>query len=172
MMSDRLFEDTIRIINQWIPSKMYSTESKYRDELIQFIRDEFSKRRNDFSFVPPRKISVRKETGREFSDIAINRGRIGIELKKDLKQKKDVDRLTGQIVGYKKEYEDILVVLVGKTDREALERCKEMLSDLRGRSAYYSLNREPRIKLIVKGSRPSGRTPRSSDSFGLPKFKF
>ena len=172
MMSDRLFEDTIRIINQWKPSKMHSTENKYRDELIQFLRDEFSQRKNNFSFGPPRNINIRKETGREFSDIAINRVRIGIELKKDLKTKQQVDTLGGQLIGYKKEYEDILVILVGKTDREALERCKEKLSDLRGRSVYYGLNREPRIKLIDKGSRPSSKKPRSKRPFRSPKFKF
>ena len=172
MISDRLFEDTIGIINRWKPSKMYDNEDKYREELIEFLRDEFGKVLNRFSFGPTRKISVRKETGREFSDIAINRGRIGIELKKDLKYKKDVDRLTGQIVGYKREYEDIIVVLVGKTDREALERCKEMLSYLMSRNAYYGLNREPRIKLIDKGSKSSSRDSRQRRPFDLPRFKF
>jgi hypothetical protein len=151
MMADRLFEDTIGIINRWKPSKRYRTENRYRDELMQVLREEFDNRKSNFSFSSTLKIIVRKETGKEFSDIAINRRRIGIELKKDLNTNSQVNTLSGQLIGYKKEYDDIIVVLVGKTDREKLEYCKEKLSALTDRNAHYSLNREPRIKLINKG---------------------
>ena len=145
-----LFSDVISTVNRWKPQKKYENESKYRDDLLDFLRRELNKP-SYFPFGQPQRISVRKEAGRGLCDIAVDR-RIGIELKKDLGKKKQADRLIGQIVDYKKDYEDILIVLVGKTNREALELLKDKIDALRGNPLAFSFNREPRIRIIDKGS--------------------
>ena len=67
-------------------------------------------------------------------------------MKKDLKGKSDVDRLTGQLVGYKSQYSDLIVVLVGKTDEEAFEYLKLQISAIKDNS--YTA--QQRIKIIRK----------------------
>jgi hypothetical protein len=67
-------------------------------------------------------------------------------MKKDLKGKSDVDRLTGQLIGYKSEYSDLIVVLVGKTDEEAFEYLKLQISAIKDNS--YTA--QQRIKIIRK----------------------
>ncbi len=80
-------------------------------------------------FGPQDKIVVKKESGRGLCDIAVNRV-VGIELKKDLKSKAQIDRLTGQIRRYMKDYDVILVVLVGNTNSDAREDLEEAIQDI------------------------------------------
>ncbi len=159
-----LFSEVVSIVNRWVPQKKYDKEPEYRDDLIEFLRRELNKP-SYFSFGPPQRISVRREASKGLCDIAVDR-KIGIELKKDLSKKKQVDRLIGQIVDYKKDYEDILIVLVGNTNKEALELLKDKINDLKGNQMIFSFSREPRIKIIDKGSTP--RTKRKEKSpFGF-----
>lgn len=147
---DTLFDDTISIIKNWTPEKEYSNEISYRDDLLEILRDELNQIDNPM-FGRQNRVSVKKEDGRSLCDIGINR-QIGIELKKDVKSKSQVDRLVGQIHGFKKDYHDLIIVLVGKIDKEGLEDLKDRISDLT-RNTSYGLNQEPRIKIINKGSK-------------------
>ena len=145
---DTLFEDAVSIAKNWTPEKEYSNETSYRDDLLDVLREKLNQV-NDSLFVRQNRVSVAKENGRHLCDIGINR-QIGVELKKDLKSKSEVDRLFGQIHGFKKDYQDLIIVLVGKTDKEALEGLKDKISDFT-RNISYGLNQEPRIKIIDKG---------------------
>lgn len=116
-------------------------------------------------------MSVLPEHGRGLCDIAVDR-RIGIELKKDLSSKKQVDRLAGQLMVYKREYEDIIVVLVGKTNKNALELLRDRIDDLYKMNGYnFGLNRQ-RIEIIDKGSKERA-FKKGQDMFGvdLPEIK-
>lgn len=77
-------------------------------------------------------------------DITVGPRAVGIKMKKDLIGKSDVDRLIGQLVGYKSEYDDLIVVLVGKTDEKAFEYLKLQMSTIKDNS--YAA--QQRIKLI------------------------
>lgn len=144
-----LFEDSIQTIKSWEPTQEYSNENLYRNDLIEFLRKKLNERQNPFSFGQQRRVSITKEDGRGLCDIGINKT-IGIELKKDLKSKSQVDRLAGQIIGYKKDYQDLIIVLVGHTNKDALEILKDNISELSGRNAGFGFNQGNRIRIIDK----------------------
>jgi len=139
------FKDTVSAINRWQPAQHYSDETKYREDLLEYLRKVMNST-SPYTYMPRQNISVRKEDSRGLCDIAVGRRAVGIEMKKDLKGKSDVDRLIGQLVGYKSEYSDLIVVLVGKTDEEAFEYLKLQISAIKDNS-YMA---QQRIKLIRK----------------------
>jgi hypothetical protein len=139
------FNDTVSAINRWQPAQHYSDEPKYRDDLLEYLRKEMNST-SSYTYMPEENISVRKEDGWGLCHIAVGRNAVGIEMKKDLKGKSDVDRLTGQLVDYKLQYSDLIVVLVGKTDEEAFEYLKLQISAIKDNS--YTA--QQRIKVIRK----------------------
>ncbi|MEA1925496.1 MAG: hypothetical protein U9M95_06465, partial [Candidatus Altiarchaeota archaeon] len=92
-------------------------------------------------------VSVKKEANKCLSDIAVGKD-IGIELKKDLHRKKDIDRLKGQIHGYLQEYQYILVVLVGEPSEDAWYNLERELKSLGG--GGFSMQNTT-IEVIDKG---------------------
>jgi len=180
MFRDTLFNDVIHIINHWNPKSKYPNETKYRDELLEYIRDGLNSNNSMFGISRGR-VSVKKEDSRGLCDIGIDR-RIGIELKKDLKSKAQVNRLIGQIVNYKRDYQDIIILLVGDTNKEALENLKDDLSDLNRGDNPYSLSQQHRIKIINKATKKnkskstrkrngSRNKPFNPLEIDLPKFE-
>jgi len=166
-----LYADVIRFIKSWQPQKKYGGELQYRDDLMEFLRDSLNRSDSPFMLSPAKRVSIRKEDGRGLCDIAVDR-RIGIELKKDLSKKAQINRLVGQIVDYKREYEDIVIVLVGETNKDALDGLKDAIDDLVGNQMGIGLSRQPRIKIIDKGSKSKSKSskekkPKSPFDFGL-----
>ena len=162
LMFGNLFGEVVRIIKKWQPKEQYKREEHYRDELIDVLDRELNaKPAPPFALTPKKRISIRPERGRSMADIAIGR-RIGIELKRNLSRKKDVNRCVGQIVDYKSEYADIIVVLVGETKKTKLVELKDAIRNLKGPTIYYGLNREPRIRVIDKGSVSRERKPQGN----------
>lgn len=179
MFTDTLFRDTIDIINRWNPKESYPTEPKYRDDLMNYMRKCYSNNQSPFS--PQKRISVRKEAGRGYCDIAVDR-RIGVELKKDLSKKSQINRLIGQIVDYKREYDDIIIVLIGNTSLDALDGLNDSIEDLNKGQYSVGMNQEPRIKIINKAKKKgnskkkSGNKKRNSKPYNplnvnLPNYK-
>jgi hypothetical protein len=144
-MNRNLYNDVEVIINNWEP-EVYSNELAYRDDLFSFLRSELNKP-SAFG-TPQERVNVTKEDGRGLCDIAINR-RIGIELKKDLSRKSEMDRLVGQVVGYKGDYEDIIIVLVGISTDEVNDQLENSLQSLRSQGGI-TLRQEVSIKVINK----------------------
>ncbi len=135
-----LFDETVDLIKRWKPKKRYKKEIEYRDDLMKFLFENLNKSRSGF-FGATEEVIVKKEANRSFADIAVGDYQIGIELKKDLKRKSDVDRLFGQMDHYIKEYkEGIIVVLVGDVNDmlvpEIKRRLKEKVESLTG---FYRL---------------------------------
>ena len=139
------FDDTVSAIHKWQTAQHYSDELKYRDDLLKYLRKVMNLTAS-YTYMPKENISVRKEDDRGLCDIAVGLSAVGIKMKKDLKGKLDVDRLTGQLVGYKSQYSDLIVVLVGKTDEEAFEYLKLQISTIKDNS--YTAKQ--RIKIIRK----------------------
>ena len=162
-MFSSLFEDTIRNIKKWNPTKKYSNEKGYSNDLADFLRDEFNENHNPFALGIQSRVSVTKEDGRGLCDIAINK-KIGIELKKDLKNKSQIDRLAGQIIGYKKDYQDIIIVIVGDTKRDALELLKDKISDLDERDTGILFEQGLRIEVIEKDYKTNERKKPRKDN--------
>jgi hypothetical protein len=137
------FNDTYSAINRWKPAQQYSDELKYRDDLLKYLKKEMNSTA-PYTYMPREKISVRKQDYAGLCDITVGQRTVGIKIKKDLIGKSDVDRLIGQLVGYKSEYDDLIVVLVGKTDEKAFEYLKLQISTIKDNS--YTA--QQRIKLI------------------------
>lgn len=148
---DALFDDSIRAIRSWKPTQKYNNEGKYQNELIDFLRKELNNRQDPFSLGQKKRITISSEAGRGLCDIGINR-QIGIELKKDLKKKAQIDRLAGQIMEFKKDYQDLIIVLVGDTDKDKLDLLKDKMSDLSSEGDIFSNRQGNRIRVIDKGS--------------------
>jgi hypothetical protein len=63
---------------------------------------------------------IKKEAGRSLADIGID-NEIGIELKRNLKTKSQINRLVGQVVDYLGGYSYVIIVLCGHTEQEAVD---------------------------------------------------
>ncbi|MEM4365068.1 MAG: hypothetical protein QXJ44_04065 [Candidatus Nitrosocaldus sp.] len=150
MFRSSLFEEVVNLIKEWEPKKKYSYESKYRDDLLKFLREKLNRNEGFFGIrlYQYQRLSITKEDGRGLCDIAINK-EIGIEIKKDLKNKSQVDRLIGQIIGYKKEYQDLIIVLVGNTNDDMVESLRNTIVDLYPNTLSINL-RSQRVKIINK----------------------
>lgn len=158
-MFDDLFDDTIRAIKNWTPEKNYRKEEGYRDDLIEHLRE----RLNRPSPFESRKVTIQSESGRWLCDIVVNRS-IGIELKKDLKEKAKVDRAVGQINRYWSHYHDIIVVLVGDTDPNKYDDLREQISDFVERNNNQLLWDQRYIRVIDTSHKNSKRGRKSSQS--------
>jgi len=142
------FNDTFMAINKWKPVQPYSDELRYRDDLLKYLKKELNSTA-PYTYMPREKISVRLQEITGLCDITVAQRAVGIKMRMDLTEKSDVDRLIGQLVGYKSEYDDIIVVLVGKTDEKAYEYLKSQISTIIDNS--YSAKQ--RMKVIRKDIR-------------------
>jgi RNA-binding protein YhbY len=123
-MFGSLFDEVLGIVKAWTPSKEHPTERGYRDELANYLRKEL-KKSSPFDDFAPRRHKIKKEHSRSLADIAVDE-KVAIELKKDLRKKKDIDRLVGQLRHFKKNYDDVIIVLCGKTSEEAYDEVMEL----------------------------------------------
>lgn len=172
MLGTGLFDKVVRIINQWRPQKKYPDELKYRDDLMSFIYDKLNDSRGNIFLGENKNILVRKEDSRSLCDIAVERN-VGIELKfgKAGKiRKSEIDRLHGQVGGYRKEYsEGVIIVLVGDVDKFSEAEVRKKLEDIHEliNRANFGLQ-QFRIKLINKSDNKVEKSGgRSHNPFGL-----
>ena len=99
-------------IKNWQPKQKYNSENEFREDLFKFLSSKAEK-------YPPQ-----KESGRHLADIGIG-NRVGIELKKDLHKKSEVDRLIGQLTTFLSDYKyGVIVVTCGETDLNTLNYVK------------------------------------------------
>lgn len=148
MLGMGLFDEVFEIITQWKPQKKYPNELKYRDDLMNFIHNKLNNSGN--ILFGSRNVLVRKEDGRGLCDIAVGNRKVGIELKKDLKSKSQINRLQGQIDDYEEEYEEgVIVVLVGNVNKYVEEELRYRLQKKLDKSNIFGLQ-QFRIKLINK----------------------
>jgi len=124
---EELWRRVVGIVKKWKPRQEYNDETKYRDDLLSFLKTEFKINPIRDLVGNPLKTVILKEKGRDNVDIEIDRNKIGIELKRNLKNKADVDRAIGQIYRYRKEYKGVILVACGKTDNNTWEEIVDLL---------------------------------------------
>ena len=180
-MFESLCDTVLGIVERWIPKKKYSKEIEYRDELAEFIRNELKRRQQDILFGTPKKHRVKKEAGRSHADIEIDRN-IGIELKRNLKGKTEMNRLSGQIIDYEEDYSCIIVVLCGEVSEETVEELEYQFRQRYGGVGFGLGTQGPRVTVVRKdedsikrkkkktSSKP--QSPFDIPSFNLPTFDF
>lgn len=118
-----LFDEVLSVVKNWEPKARYPTEAGYRDDLAKYLREELN-RSGPFD-IRQRRHKVKMEHGRSLAGIAVDE-KVGIELKKDLKTRPVVDRLSGQVRRFRNNYSDVIVVLCGKISEEAYDEVLEL----------------------------------------------
>lgn len=160
---DNLFDNVLQAIKEWNPQTGYSTERKYRDDLLAFLHEELNgSGGNVFSspiwgFDHSGHHFIKKEAGRGLADIGID-DEIGIELKLNLKQKSQINRLVGQVVDYLSAYSYVIIVLCGHPKREAVGVLKYNLKRI-VKSSDSLFGQEKLIRIVYKdGSHKTRKT--------------
>jgi len=148
-MFESLCDDVLSIVKRWPPEKKYSKEPGYRDDLMKFIRSELERSQQNLLFGTPEKHRIKKEAGRSHADIEIDRN-IGIELKRNLKGKTEMNRLTGQIIDYEGEYSCIIVVLCGEVSEETAEELEYQFKQRYGGVGFGLGPQGPRVEVVRK----------------------
>ena len=149
-----LFDNVLQIIKDWNPKAKYSTESKYRDDLIRCLRKNLNHPGNCvfdspiWGFDSSGQHLIKKEAGRSLADIAID-DEIGIELKLNLKRKSQINRLVGQVVDYLSAYSYVIIVLCGHAEQEAVGVLKHNLKRI-VRSSSSPFGQEKLIRIVSK----------------------
>jgi hypothetical protein len=73
-----LFDEVLQAINDWNPKAAYSTENKYRDDLLAFLRKSLDPSGSSVYYSPiwgfdsSRHHLIKKEAGRSLVDIGID----------------------------------------------------------------------------------------------------
>jgi len=163
-MNGLIYTGVIKSIENWEPSDKFTRESDSRDELIKHLRDEL----NSNPFFGTKTISVTSEDGRGLCDIAVNEREVGIELKNNFNSKAKLDRLIGQVHRYKKDYNDIIIVLVGKTKDNTLDDLRVQISELNKMNNFGSQNIEIINKDLSKSSHEKISKKNMGSPFGSP----
>jgi len=129
-MFGSFFDVVVQSIEEWIPKRKYAAEGKYRDDLMKFLSERLKPKEGagEYIFGSPQKHFVEKG-GRPAADIVVDK-RIGIELKLNLRQKKEMDRLYGQVAGFLDEYSSVIVVLCGNVEQEKIDVLKHKFREL------------------------------------------
>ena len=149
-----LFDDVLQTISDWNPNAEYSTESKYRNDLLAFLRENLNSGSDAFSS-PIWGLNhsghhfIKKEARRSLTDIGID-DEIGIELKRNLKRKSQINRLVSQVVDYLSEYSCVIIVLCGHAEQEAVDVLKHNLKRII-RSSSSLFGQEKLIRIVSKG---------------------
>ena len=169
-MFENLCDDVLDIVEQWTPKKKYSKEPEYRDDLMEFIRSELKRSQQDILFGTSEKHRIKKEAGRSHADIEIDRN-IGIELKRNLKGKTEMNRLTGQIIDYEGEYICIIVVLCGEVGEETVEELEYQFKQRYGGVGFGLDPQMSRVTVVRKDESSIKRRKRKTLSpFDIPSF--
>ncbi len=167
MFGTSLFDECVELINRWKPKQKYPNESKYRDDLMDFLYKRLNKS-GDILF-GNRNVKLKKEASRSLCDIGVGNHQVGIELKKDLKSKSQINRLQGQIEDYEEDYkEGVIVVLVGKVDKYVETDLKQKMNKKMNKSLNFGIQ-QFRIKLINKSDLKiqTSTTQKSQNIFGI-----
>ena len=157
--SGQLFEGLIKIIEEWKP-KTYSDETQYKQALYVYLKNlqEIGKINE--------KRTIRTEAGESRADLRVSD--VGIELKKKLDTKSHRDRAENQIRLMLKEFNYLIVVIVGNNhNREAIDIFKHHLNDFINEGDLLMGNRK-KIEVIEVGKNKSKkRSKELNNQIGL-----
>src|SRR3989344_4366358 len=157
---DGLFEGLVDLISEWNPKKQ-SDEGGYKLALYDYLNQ---KQEED---IIRKDRTIRTEAGESRADLRVSG--VAIELKKDLNNKPKRDRAENQIRLMLKEFDSVIVVVVGKNNKEAIEIFKHYLKeftnngDLLGNGGKIKVIEIKSSKPIKEKNRPARNSALSSD---------
>lgn len=119
-----LYQNTSKLIDNWEPSRKYQSEPKYSDDCYQFLKEKMKSvhvTRDDKNSKKGLDIGLRYETmyGAES---------VGIEFKFNLTKTSEFNRLIGQIETKGRQYQSIIIVLVGVSNNNMVVELKKWIS--------------------------------------------
>jgi len=121
MGNQQLARDVVSAIEEWTPSEAYDHESKFQNELQEYL-DHRLNANNNMMLDAGKEIIVEREHGNVNGDVVVN-GNIGIEMKRDLTNSQ-TKKLRGQIEEYKKEYTHVIALACGIDDMDGWRKLK------------------------------------------------
>ena len=104
-----------RLVKEWSPDGC-STEKECEDSLYEFLHDRLDEK----------KIIRQYGRGRARVDLMVDE-KVMVELKFALTSTSEYQRLVGQLIEYKDWNKNILVVLVGETERSLLKQLQSVI---------------------------------------------
>lgn len=120
-----LYKKIYKTTKKWEPKEKYRTEKKYIADLIRFLNKELNTNK---SGMPTKQLDIKRNEREEFCDITIN-NKVGIDIKRTLKQKIPNDKITrlfDEILHYKKNHKKgIIIIIVGKTNEHTKTRLEK-----------------------------------------------
>ena len=169
-MSDNLVDDVLQTISDWNPKAEYPTETKYRDDLLEYLRESLNSGITGYSTAiwgleHSGFHCIKKEAGRSLADIGID-NEIGIELKRNLRRKTQINRLVGQIVDYfVYGYSCVIIVLCGYADQEAVDTLKHNLKKVFKSFSAPLGDEDKQIKIVSKSKIKKTRRHKKSSIY-------
>jgi len=123
-------DKVVQVIEEWVPKRKYAKEGKYRDDLMKFLSERLKAMEGVGGYISgSSQEHVVKKARKDSADIVVDK-KIGIELKLNLKQKTEMDRLYGQVRGFLDEYSCVIVVLCGDVEQEKIDVLKDKFREL------------------------------------------
>ena len=119
--NDQLARQVVSAIEEWTPSEAYDHESKFQNELQEYLDLRLNSEDN-MMMGHNEDIVVEREHGTANGDVVVN-GAIGIEMKRNLSNSQ-TNTLRGQIENYQKSYTHVIVVACGIEDMDGWRKLK------------------------------------------------
>lgn len=120
----QLFEEVVQAVDSWIPSKEYNRESKFQNELQEFLDTELNSQTGGMLGFggDGRDRVVERESGRARADIVVDQT-VAIEMKRELTNSQ-TKKLRGQIEEYLDDYSYVIICACGIQDMDGWRRLK------------------------------------------------
>jgi hypothetical protein len=141
-------------IEAWVPSQDYGHESKFQNELKDFL-DERLNDSDTGAMGRNREIPIYREHGHVNADLAVD-GVIGVEMKRNL-DNSQAKKLRGQIESYLEHYNFVIIVACGIQDTSHWRDLKNKYESQRRSSDGY-------VKFIWKKRDKFGTDPNDSQT--------
>ncbi|MFD1569404.1 hypothetical protein [Halorubrum laminariae] len=119
--NQQLARNVASAIEEWTPSEAYDHESKFQNELQEYLDRRLNSGGN-MMLGPSQDVVVEREHGNVNGDVVVN-GDIGIEMKRNLTNSQ-TKKLRGQIEEYQKEYTHVIPVACGIDDMDGWRKLK------------------------------------------------
>lgn len=149
----QLFGEVVRAVDAWVPSKEYGHESKFQNELQNFLDSELnSSSQGGLGLgMGAQESVVERESGRARADLVVNQT-VGIEMKRNLSNSQ-TKKLRGQIEEYLDEYPYVIVCACGIQDMDGWRRLK---NKYQGRSGGIGMD-VSEVEFIAKDPENYGK---------------
>jgi hypothetical protein len=131
-------------IEEWTPSEDYGHESKFQNELQEYLDHQLNANNNMMMGAGGDTV-VEREHGNVNGDVVVN-GDIGIEMKRDLTNSQ-TKKLRGQIEEYQKEYTHVIALACGIEDMDGWRKLK---NDYNNQTGMGMAPDEAPVKFIHK----------------------